>query len=60
MKLYTFQLWLCLSEQYLRKKKVIWQNEENKCFNEYWGPEDQELGAQIIKVRYLRIDFLFY
>lgn len=47
------QLWLALSDRYLQNKDINWKQEEEKCFSETWGADDQELGVQIVKVRSL-------
>uniref|UniRef100_A0A336LYT1 CSON006250 protein n=1 Tax=Culicoides sonorensis TaxID=179676 RepID=A0A336LYT1_CULSO len=43
------KLWLALSDRYLQTKNVNWKKEEEKCFSETWGADDQELGVQIVK-----------
>lgn len=48
---YLFQLWLALSDRYLQTRNVDWKKEQEKCFSETWGADDQELGIQIVKVR---------
>lgn len=44
-----FQLWLALSERYLRKRGVDWNAEQVKWLSDKWMRDDEELGDQIVK-----------
>lgn len=44
------QLWLTLAEQYLSATGVDWDQVERDCFSERITGEDEQLGAQILRV----------
>lgn len=48
-----FQLWLTLAEQHLLRIGVDWTEAERNCFNDRINPEDEDLGAQIVRVNQL-------
>ncbi|XP_059610232.1 mucin-2 [Phlebotomus argentipes] len=43
------KLWISLSDQYLHTKNVDWEKEQEKCFCDQSGVDDEELGIQIVK-----------
>lgn len=47
---FSFQMWLTLAEQHVRRRGIIWKEAERTCFNEWASPDDEGLGDQIIKV----------
>jgi hypothetical protein len=44
------QLWLTLAEQHLLRIGVDWSDVERNCFNDRINPDDEDLGAQIVRV----------
>lgn len=46
------KLWLQLSEKHLQDKKIDWPRTEKIIFSEWSNPDDEELGVQIVKVRF--------
>lgn len=42
-------MWISLADQYLHTKNVDWNEEQEKCFCDQSGVDDEELGAQIVK-----------
>lgn len=43
------KLWLTLAEQYLNAMAVDWDQVELNCFSERITPEDEQIGAQILR-----------
>ncbi|XP_076056499.1 uncharacterized protein LOC143034396 isoform X3 [Oratosquilla oratoria] len=43
------RLWLTLGERHLIARGVNWSQVERQCFNEWYNPDDDELGDQIVK-----------
>jgi hypothetical protein len=43
-------LWLTLAEQHLLRIGVDWSDVERNCFNDRINPDDEDLGAQIVRV----------
>ena len=51
------QLWLTLAEQYLNAMAVDWDQVELNCFSERITPEDEQIGAQILRVIHFSLFF---
>ncbi|EFX76613.1 hypothetical protein DAPPUDRAFT_106861 [Daphnia pulex] len=43
------KLWLTLAEQHLLRIGVDWSDVERNCFNDRINPDDEDLGAQIVR-----------
>ncbi|KZS19474.1 TBC1 domain family member 30 isoform X1 [Daphnia magna] len=43
------KLWLALAEQHLLRIGVDWSDVERNCFNDRINPDDEDLGAQIVR-----------
>lgn len=43
------KLWITLAERHIQTRKIIWSITSRFCFNEKGNPDDEALGAQIVK-----------
>ena len=48
-----FQVWVSLADRYLASIKINWEKTCRFAFNEKSNPDDNKLGLQIVKVKYM-------
>ena len=44
------QVWLALADRYLQSNAIDWDKTLRFAFNEHSNPDDDSMGAQIVKV----------
>ncbi len=50
-----FQMWLALADRYVASLRLDWEKTRRFAFNERSNPDDNKLGAQIVKVMSLKM-----
>jgi len=48
---YVLQIWLSLATRYIKDLRIDWNKVLQFAFNDKCNPDDDALGAQIVKVR---------
>ena len=50
--MFPLQVWLSLATEYIERLQVNWLKVVSFAFNDKCNPDDDALGAQIVKVRH--------